>query len=120
MILIPVHCGTMCVCQSPLLSPGAERERSLCALQVVLQDVAWDEASRAHKRSCRQRLMARHAGLSDLAHKPLFCAETALKVRQIHAPSGCVRSLQRTRRRLGPDLLPTTVPHETCATDGGT
>jgi hypothetical protein len=48
--------------------------------QVLLQEVAWDEASRGRKRQARLRAMSQHEGIGDLEHEPLFCAETALKV----------------------------------------
>lgn len=50
-------------------------------LQVLLQDVAWTEASMPHKREVRRQAMAQHADISDIGREPLFCIETALKVR---------------------------------------
>ena len=54
--------------------------RPASMLQVLLQEVAWDEASRGRKRQARLRAMSQHEGIGDLEHEPLFCAETALKV----------------------------------------
>jgi hypothetical protein len=50
------------------------------ALQLLLQEVAWDEASRKRKRAERAAIMAQYEDIGDLQHEPLFCAETALKV----------------------------------------
>ena len=55
----------------------------LLLLQLVLQEVAWDEASRERKRAERAAIVAQYQDIGDLQHKPLFCAETALKV--VHA-----------------------------------
>lgn len=59
---------------------GISQALSTRMLQVLLQEVAWDEASRGRKRQARLRAMSQHEGIGDLEHEPLFCAETALKV----------------------------------------
>jgi len=50
-------------------------------LQVLLQEAAWTESSRQAKLDLRRRAMSQHAGHDDLDREPLFCVETALKVR---------------------------------------
>ena len=57
-------------------------------LQLVLQEVAWDEASRERKRAERAAVLAQYQDIGDLQHEPLFCAETALKVVHTRA-CGC-------------------------------
>ena len=58
-------------------------------LQLVLQEVAWDEASRERKRAERAAIVTQYQDIGDLQHEPLFCAETALKV--VHARvCGCL------------------------------
>lgn len=62
------------------------------AMQLLLQEVAWDEGSRERKRQARLRAMSEHEGIGNLEHEPLFCAETALKVgRQRLCVCGAVR-----------------------------
>lgn len=50
-------------------------------LQVLLQEAAWTESSRHAKLDVRRRAMSQHAVHDDLEREPLFCIETALKVR---------------------------------------
>jgi hypothetical protein len=50
------------------------------AVQLLLQEVAWDEGSREHRRAERAAIMAQYEEIGDLQREPLFCAETALKV----------------------------------------
>jgi hypothetical protein len=50
------------------------------AMQLLLQEVAWNEASRGRKRAERAAVTARYKGVGDVQHEPLFCTETALKV----------------------------------------
>ena len=49
-------------------------------LQLLLQEVAWDEDSRGRMRAERAAVVAQYDDIGDLQHEPLFCAETALKV----------------------------------------
>jgi hypothetical protein len=49
-------------------------------VQLLLQEVAWDEGSRGHMRAERAAVVAQYHDIGDLQHEPLFCAETALKV----------------------------------------
>jgi hypothetical protein len=49
-------------------------------VQLLLQEVAWDEDSRGRMRAERAAVVAQYDAIGDLQHEPLFCAETALKV----------------------------------------
>ena len=53
---------------------------NVVVLQLLLQEVAWDEASRGRKRAARAAVVAEYEDIGDLEHEPLFCTETALKV----------------------------------------
>lgn len=59
-------------------------------LQLLLQEVAWDEGSRERKREARLHAMAQHEGIGDLGHEPLFCTETALKVPPDNLAQSCL------------------------------
>jgi hypothetical protein len=54
-------------------------------VQLLLQEVAWDEDSRGRKRAERAAVVAQYDAIGDLQHEPLFCAETALKVVNAHS-----------------------------------
>ena len=64
-------------------------------VQLLLQEVAWDEDSRGRMRAERAAVVAQYADIGDLHHEPLFCAETALKVAD--AVSTWVRMLHDMR-----------------------
>jgi hypothetical protein len=76
-----------CTCASTVSSCTLQQACShvtyIMRLQLLLQEVAWDEDSRGRKRAERAGIVAQCDGIGDLQREPLFCAETALKV--LHA-----------------------------------
>ena len=66
-------------------------------VQLLLQEVAWDEDSRGRMRAERAAVVAQYEDIGDLQHEPLFCAETAMKV-SIHCTDGSPCSTKHVLR----------------------
>ena len=84
-------------------------------LQLLLQEVAWEEDSRGRMRAERAAVVAQYEDIGDLQHEPFFCAETALKVAMHgYALSGLHVAQAAGARRLFPTLCRTLCDTGTC------